>query len=144
MADTNDNDNRGAKSHLRKPPTFDGKNYQLWMMATELYIHANQKAFPSDESKILFALSFMTEGMPMTWALDFNKDVMLRDVWNFGTWAAFKVKLKASFEDKEKAKNARTALHQLKQGTCTADKFFLEFELKEKLVGHTSTLLQLV
>jgi hypothetical protein len=53
----------------------------------------------------------MTEGMPMTWALDFNKDVMSRSVWNFGTWAAFKEKLKASFQDKEKAKNAHTVLH---------------------------------
>ena len=84
MADDN-NDSGAAKSHLRKPPTFDGKNYQSWMMATELYIHANQRAFPTDESKILFAMSFMTEGMPVTWALDFNEDVMLRSVWNFGT-----------------------------------------------------------
>jgi hypothetical protein len=73
----------------------------------------------------------------MTWALDFNEDVMSRDVWNFGTWAAFKVKLKASFEDKEKAKNARTALHQLKQGTRTADEFFLEFELLRRAAGIT-------
>ena len=106
-------------------------------MATELYIHANQKAFPTDESKILFALSFMTEGMPVTWALDFNEEVMSRTVWNFGTWAAFKDKLKVSFEDKEKAKNTHTALHQLKQGTQTADEFFLQFELLCRAAGIT-------
>jgi hypothetical protein len=132
------NNESAVKSHLRKPPTFDGMNYQSWMMATELYIHANQKAFPTDESKILFAMSFMTEGMPVTWALDFNEDVMSRSVWNFGTWAAFKEKLKTPFEDQEKAKNTRTALHQLKQGTQTADAFFLQFELLCQAAGITN------
>jgi hypothetical protein len=138
MADNdNNNENNRAKSHLHKPPTFDGKNYQVWMMATELCIHANKKAFQSNKSKVLFSLSFMTEGMPMTWALDFNKDEMLRGVWNFRTWAAFKKKLKASFEDQEKAKNSQTALHQLRQGTHTADKFFLEFKLLRQAAGIT-------
>jgi hypothetical protein len=63
MADNNNNNDNRAKSHLHKPPTFNGKNYQAWMMATELYIHANQKAFPNDKSKVLFALLFMTEGV---------------------------------------------------------------------------------
>ena len=136
MADNNDDDRR-PKSHLRKPPTFTGKNYQTWMMAAELYMRANPRDFTTDESKILFALSFMTEGMPEQWALDFNEDVMSEDVWNFGTWAAFKTKLRASFEDKEKAKNARTALHQLKQGSRTADDFFLQFELLRRAAGIT-------
>jgi hypothetical protein len=135
---TDDNNDSGmAKSHLRKPPTFDGTNYQTWMMATELYIRANQKGFLTDESKILFALSFMTEGQPVPWSLDFNETVLNADVVNFGTWAAFKEKLKASFEDLEKAKNARTALHKLKQGTQTADAFFLQFELLRRAAGIT-------
>jgi hypothetical protein len=132
-----DNNNDGAKNHLRKPPTFDGKNYQTWMMATELYMRANSSGFPNDEKKILFALSFMTEGLPVTWALDFNEEVMAADVWNFGTWAAFKTKLKATFEDQERSKNARTALHQLKQGTQTADAFFLQFDLLRRAAGIT-------
>jgi hypothetical protein len=134
---SDNNDSGVAKSHLRKPPTFDGKNYQTWMMATELYIRANPKGFPTDESRILFALSFMTEGQPVPWSLDFNESVLNADVVNFGTWAAFKEKLKASFEDKEKAKNARTALHQLKQGTQTAEEFFLQFELLRRAAGIT-------
>ena len=118
-----------ADHYLCKPLMFTGKNYQTWMMATELYMHANYKGFPTDEKKILFALSFMTEGTLENWSLDFNQQVMSKDVWDFGTWAAFKEKLRISFEDLEKAKNARTALHKLKQGTQTADEFFLQFEL---------------
>ena len=98
-------------------------------------MRANPKGFTTDKSKILFALSFMTEGMPVTWALDFNKEVMSKNVWNFGLWANFKEKRKASFEDKEKAKNACTALHQLKQGTQTANAFFLQFELLHRAAG---------
>ena len=99
---SDNNSNNGPKSHLQIPPTFDGKNYQTWMMATKLYMCANPKGFTTDKSKILFALSFMTEGMPVTLALDFDEEVMSKNVWNFGTWAKFKEILKASFEDKEK------------------------------------------
>jgi hypothetical protein len=69
----NDNNDSGmAKSHLRKPPNFDGTNYQTWMMAMKLYMHANTRGFPMDESKIPFALLFMTEKQPVTWSLDFQ------------------------------------------------------------------------
>ena len=39
------------------------------------------------------------------------------------------------FEDKEKAKNTHTALHQLKQGSRTAEDFFLQFELLQQAAG---------
>ena len=92
-------------------------------------MRANPRDFTSDESKILFVLLFMTEGMPKQWALDFNEGVMGAAVWNFGIWAVFKIKLRTSFEDKEKAKNTRTVLHLLKQGSRTAEDFFSQFEL---------------
>jgi hypothetical protein len=64
-----------------------------------------------------------------------NKQVMAAEVWNFGTWAVFKTKLKATFEDQERSKNACTVLHQLKQGTQTADAIFLQFDLLSRAVG---------
>ena len=54
------------------------------MMLAGLYMCANLRDFTTNESKILFALLFMTEGMPEQWALDFNEGVMGATVWNVG------------------------------------------------------------
>lgn len=120
---------------MQKPPTFTGKNYNSWMMKVDLYICANKRDLPDDERKILFALSFMTEGMPEQWARNFVDWVIKEKEENFGTWADFKKKLGASFEDKAKAKNACAALHILKQGSWTANEFFLQFELLRHEAG---------
>jgi len=120
---------------MQKPPTFTGKNYDSWMMKANLYIRANKKDFPDDERKILFVLSFMTEGMPEQWANWFVDQVETKQNDNFGTWTAFKTELKATFEDKDKSKKARTALHALKQEKSTAEEFFLQFELLRREAG---------
>lgn len=116
------------------------------MQAVNLYIRANQQDYADDEAKILFALSYMTEGLPAQWAKNFVAEADNRDDESFGTWAAFKTSLKSSFENKNKRKDALAKLQALKQGTQTAEEFFQRFDLvrREAEVTDQNQLIDLV
>jgi hypothetical protein len=53
------------KSSVAKPDEYDGTSskYEKFIRQVELYVLANRTQFPDDNSKILFVLSYMTEGL---------------------------------------------------------------------------------
>lgn len=132
-------DNNRKKCHLSKPSAFDGKDYETWMFTVDIYIRRNSVNLETDQNKILFALSFMTSGMPAQWARNF-----ILTATALGTWDTFKVKLSSSFENKNKCKDATAKLSALRQGSQTAEEFFQQFNLtwhEADLMGNVDNVL---
>lgn len=109
-------------------------------------MRASKRDIVDDEDKIMFVLSFMKQGLPAQFARNFNEDAENKRGGSFGTWADFKIKLQATFENKNRRKEALAKLKALKQGSQNAEAFFQQFELtrREAQVDDENILIDLV
>ena len=131
---------RGTK--IKEPDPFTDRKYvRQFLQQIVLNFSANPKRFKTDQSKILFVLSYMTTGEPGQWAEIFIESrTRLVGVWapvNWGSWADFTNKLSASFIDPNEEQNAylELAAHTQKSGQ-TAEQFFQTFELLARRAGY--------
>ena len=62
-------DAKDAKTHLKKLTPFHGdrKLIKKFIQECDLYIIGNSKDFPTDESKVIFILSYMDDGEAKKW-----------------------------------------------------------------------------
>ena len=62
-------DAKDAKTHLKKLTPFHGdrKLVKKFIQECDLYIIGNSKDFPTDESKVIFILSYMDDGEAKKW-----------------------------------------------------------------------------
>lgn len=127
------------KSHIAKPPQFDGKNLTKFEQSCKLYTFGNRRDFPDDETKILMALSYMQESdLPSKWAQNFIRPKLDAAVPVWGTWTDFWKKVEEAFGDPNKTRNADQALSGLRQGLMTATEFFQKFEIYRSDAGYTA------
>ena len=80
----------------------------------ELYLHINKHIYDNDEKRIVFTLSFMTDGAATTW-----KEAYIAD----------KTIPTGGFALIDKAGNACLKLKTLKQGEWTAKDYILDFHI---------------
>ena len=77
-----------TQRHINKPPEFDGTNRHFcatFISHLKLYIHANPDLFPSEQSKVLFAASYL-RGNAFAWFephLLVNSDPLTTDFQQF-------------------------------------------------------------
>lgn len=126
---SNDTD---TKVHGAKPAVFDGSKakYASWRRQIILYIAEKKDRFTTDEAKILFVLSYMKEGFADKWAQNYLEAKIddVGEVTIIDTWKDFLEALDKTFKDANFRLNAQTRLEALKQGSHTADEYFVEFE----------------
>jgi hypothetical protein len=131
------NPNHRKKTHLAKPAVFNGKEFKGGWRTVLLYILGNNIDFPNDRDKILFALSFMTEGLAEKWSQNYVDWAIGENNEDFGMWEHFCQKIKESFENKNARQEAQGRLDNLFQGKWTAEEFFQQFELLHCKAGFT-------
>ena len=129
--------NYKKKTHLAKPAVFNGREFKGWWRTVVLYIIGNDQDFQTDRDKILFALSFMTEGQAEKWSQNYVDWVINENNEDFGTWAYFRREVAKSFENKNLRSEAQNKLDNLFQGRWTAEEFFQQFELLRREAGFT-------
>ena len=131
-----------VKSYVKEPEAFDGKNFKDFYRSVNLFILSNRKDFETDERKILFVLSFMTEGLAGSWAQN-EIDAAMYDVkgeervppqWE--DWTTFTKKMIVAFGDPLEKKTYQVKLEQLRQHGDTAEAFFVKFDLYRRLAGY--------
>ena len=125
------------KTHLAKPAVFNGKEFKGWWRTVALYIIGNDRDFPDDQDRILFTLSFMTEGLAEKWSQNYVDWAIDENNGDFGTWDRFKRKIREAFENKNLRREAQGRLDNLFQGKWTAEEFFQQFELLRREAGFT-------
>jgi hypothetical protein len=136
------------KSSVNKPTEFNGDidKYDDFKRQTHLYILANTRQFPDDQSKILFVTSYMTQRLANTWAQNFYEMKEKAAIAigpnapiDLGSWTDFKTALDATFTDPNLVRNAERKLRELKQGRNQhAEEFLTEFDICRRKAGYVT------
>ncbi len=86
------------KIQLNAPPTFDGsqKKYENFFQAILLYTGLNAHIFNTNELKIRFTLSFLTEKEAAQWCEAWVRRNQTAGAITYLTWAVFEAKLSAA------------------------------------------------
>src|SRR5271155_3796010 len=114
------------------PPThFTGNRDDLdnFMQDCTLYLTLNRAVYETDEKKIVFMLSYMTEGTARAWKEAFVREVINSPTNNFGSLKQFTVDLKKAFEASDSEGDARAKLRQLNQGKDSVDDYVAQFRI---------------
>ena len=90
---------------------------------------------PNDSSKILLAISYMTEGDARQWADDYVQAALAQG-GNWGTWEGFLGELTTAYGDPLQGKTAQYKLQTLKQEKVTAEEFFRNFDRYRRQAGY--------
>src|SRR5271155_1974256 len=114
------------------PPThFTGNRDDLdnFMQDCTLYLTLNRAVYETDEKKIVFMLSYMTEGTARAWKEAFVREVIDSPTNDFGSLKQFTVDLKKAFEASDSEGDARAKLRQLNQGKDSVDDYVAQFRI---------------
>ena len=103
-------------SKVRAPDHFNGdKNkYRTWLRTVDSYLLSNRAHYQDDVDKILFVLSYMTEGTAASLADYYYESNTQAAGFVPGTWTDFRDLLKRTFADPEAARRAHERLHDIK------------------------------
>ena len=126
---------------LNKPTPFDGnrKKITTFIQEVKIYLTVNKHVYTTDESKVAFVLSYMTEKEAVQWRelyveqmTDVNGDLV------FPTFHKFAEELVAAFRPADRTAEAINGLMALKQGNRTAEELVMEFRLLAAQAGLES------
>ncbi len=98
-----------------------------------LYTSINAHIFSTDELKIRFTLSFLTEKEAAQWHKSWVRKNQAASVIVYPTWAVFVTELRKAFELIDQVGEAMHKIEALRQGTKTAEEVNTEWDL---LVGQ--------
>ena len=82
------------------PEAFDGsyEKSQHWLHAVQFYLLVNKAVYDNDDKQIAFALSYMTKGSALTWAVTFRQSAIYGTSFSLGTFADFVTKFNTMFK----------------------------------------------
>ena len=108
---------------LNAPPVFDGnrKKFENFLQAVLLYTGLNAHIFNTNELKIGFTLSFLTEKEAALWCEAWVQRNQTAGAITYPTWAVFEAELSAAFRPIDQVGDAMHKLETLRQGGKTAD-----------------------
>jgi len=114
-----------------QPKNFNGDVTvgKQWATSVQTYLYLNREIYNTDEKKIIFTLSYMTEGTAASWAHQKSSSALTIINGNYagwGSWEEFKMEFDRSFSYGDHAMRARQKLQVLKQ-TGSVDEFISEF-----------------
>lgn len=128
---------------MSKPTEYDGSDWDSFIYQVILYFSEHERKFPKDQSKIIFTLSYMTKGTAKSWADHIRKEALfnpiekkIRSAPVFGTWEAFLTKATSRFGNPNAQTDADRKLHELRQGSKSAQQFFQEFDELSTQAGY--------
>ena len=129
-----------GKSYLKKPEPFNGNRRKVndFIYACDLFFEGSfDKDFPNDKQKIIFILSYMSEGKAQRWKKNYIK-MTIRQADGSYTWptkAVFLAAFKAAFLNEDKKEESIWKLNYINQGNKTAEEYVNKFQLTVSKVG---------
>src|SRR6202522_711248 len=129
MAPSNSNETKELRINL--PTHFTGNQDDLdnFLQDCTLYLTLNRAVYETDEKKIIFMLSYMTEGTARAWKEAFVRDIINSPINDFGSLKQFTDNLKRAFEASDSEGDARPKLRQLNQGKDSVDDYVAQFRI---------------
>jgi uncharacterized coiled-coil protein SlyX len=119
------------------PEVFSGdrKKADSFLRAVSLNIAIQPRAFPDDQTRILYALSWMQGGSAGEWAANHTRTMLEGHHNPFTSWDDFRHRFEAAFGDSDRQAQSRQSLHDLRMTrTMTAEEYTAAFEA---LAGRT-------
>jgi len=116
---------RGPK--IAVPSEFNGDraNTETFLRQVLLYLLARPYEFADDDTRVMFAMSYMKDGTAGLWA---DRKV---DQYQLGepipSWTEFIAQVRDTFGDPDRAGSARLRMGNLSQGSKSADEYVQEF-----------------
>src|ERR1700678_1656297 len=125
------NSNETKELRINPPTHFTGNRHDLdnFMQDCTLYLTLNRAVYETDEKKIIFMLSYMTEGTARAWKEAFVRDIINSPTNDFGSLKQFTIDLKKAFEASDSEGDVRAKLRQLKQGKDSVDDYVAQFRI---------------
>jgi len=129
-----------GKSYLKKPEPFNGNQREVnnFIYACDLFFEgSSDKDFPTDKQKIIFILSYMSEGEALRWRKNYIETV-IEQVDGSYTWptkAVFLTAFKAAFLNEDEKEESIRKLDNITQGNRTAEEYVNEFRLTVSKAG---------
>ena len=107
---------RRAKIKIGQPTPFDGAadKANRWLLSVDAYLHLNAHIYLTDEMKIIFALSFCTEGHASQWAESIYTKYSGEP---YPEWLTFKTTFLNHFRSHDIEGEACLQLAQMRQGS---------------------------
>src|ERR1700677_1597579 len=98
MAPSNSNETKELR--INPPTHFTGNRDDLnnFIQDCTLYLTLNRAVYETDKKKIIFMLSYMTEGTARAWKEAFIRDVINSPRNNFRSLKQFTIDLRKAFE----------------------------------------------
>ena len=128
-----------TRINLPKEFTGDRAHLNSFLQDVDLYLVMNGHIYDSDDKKIVFILSFLTDGTARVWKESFlSAKEKNGGGYNLGTVISFVKALKEAFAPSDIAGNARASLRNLKQ-TGTADEYVSQFRILAGRSGITDS-----
>src|ERR1700678_1032554 len=123
--------NKMKELRINPPTHFTGNRNDLdnFIQDCTLYLTLNRAVYETDEKKIIFMLSYMTEGTARAWKEAFVRDIINSPINDFGSLKQFTVNLKKAFEASDSEGDARAKLRQLIQGKDSVDDYVAQFRI---------------
>ena len=116
---------------INPPRVFNGNREDLtaFIQDSRVYLTLNKKAYDTDKKRIIFMLSFMTEGTARAWKEALLAEIFSAATTDFGTFVEFLKKLTGAFTASDIEGEARAQLRQLRQAKGTADEYISQFRI---------------
>jgi hypothetical protein len=140
MTTTAMNIDHEGKCYLKKPESFDGNRRKVddFIYACDLFFEgSSNKDFPTDKQKIIFILSYMSEGEAQRWKKNYIETI-IRQADGSYTWptkAEFITAFKAAFLNEDEKEESIRKLDHINQGNRTAEEYVNEFRLTVSKAG---------
>ena len=125
-----------TKKKLKTPTPYSGKQEELrkFLQEVKIYLLVNTDSYPEDLDKILFVLSYMSEGDANSWKeeyIDSIKQKAAQDnaALNFGDYKTFITKLTDDFSPYDAPKDAIHAMQEMDLGSASIEEHVAKFKM---------------
>lgn len=134
------------RKKLKTPTPFSGKREDLrkFLQEVKIYLLANREAYPTDLDKVLFVLSYMSEGDANSWKEEFvdtaeQKAAQDSSELKLGTYQGLIDLIVKDFSPYDAPKDAIYEMKELKMGNTTIEEHVSKFKMlvtKSKLAKN--------
>src|SRR5271168_2935914 len=123
----------GKEIGINKPTPFTGdrKKVGTFVQESKVYLTINKDVYNTDEKKIAFMLSYMTDKEALQWKELYVESITDQTTGDivFPSYAKFLTDLKEAFKAADRTGEAMNKLTNLRQGNKTAEELATEFRL---------------
>jgi hypothetical protein len=134
------------RKKLKTPTPFSGKREDLrkFLQEVKIYLLANADAYPNDLDKVLFVLSYMSEGDAASWKEEFfdtaeQKAAQNGSTLTLGSYTDLIALIEKDFSPYDAPKDAIYEMKELKMGNTTVEEHVSRFKMlvtKSKLAKN--------